>query len=157
MIQLKVLANFLLFSLLVISCTQVKTNQSTKSPGTQNKKEKSSKDISDSTNVLSSKVEILDVEFTSWGCACPNWIQSKDNQRNDTTKNYIRLHFYIEPAKKSLELPNRYNPSEQNLRLTGQFYAREDYPKGTVQSEEPMSKAKVFRYTKLEIVEKSTN
>lgn len=108
--------------------------------------------ISDPTNKLSNKIELLEVEYTVWGCECPNWIKTKDKQRNDTTKSYIQQHFYLEPANKSLELPIDFDPFKHRLKIRGQFYAREDYPQRTVEMEEKMPKAKVFRYTKIEVI-----
>lgn len=111
--------------------------------------------ISDSTNKLTNKIEQLEVEYTLWGCACPNWIQTKDNQNTDTTANYLSLHFYIEPANESLELPANFDIEKHKLKIKGQFYEKEDYPQGTVEMEEPMPKAKVFRYTELKILKKN--
>lgn len=143
----------LLFSLTLFSCGQTKTKQQSEKEKQQDKSElKYTKIISDSTNKLTAKIENLEIEYTVWGCACPNWIQSKDNKDNDTTKNYLRLHFYIEPADKSLELPIYFDAFRHRLKLTGQFYEREDYPQRTIEMEEPMPKAKVFRYTKMEVI-----
>ncbi len=108
--------------------------------------------ISDSTNKLIDTYENLEIEYTVWGCACPNWIQAKDV--NDTTKNYLKLHFYIEPANNSLELPVSFDAFRHRLKVSGQFYEREDFPQGTSEMEEKMPKAKVFRYTKLEIIDR---
>lgn len=107
----------------------------------------------DRTNKLSDKVETLEVQYTVWGCACPNWIRIKDAESNDTTRNYLGLHFYIEPADESPGLPNNFDAFKQHLKLTGQFYEKEDYPQGTPETEEPLPKARVFRYTKMEILE----
>lgn len=151
----KNILTILLFSLTFVSCGQTKTNKHSDKLKQQNKVEhKYTKIISDSTNKLTDKVENIEIEYTVWGCACPNWIQTKDNKDNDTTKNYLKLHFYIEPADKSLELPIYFDAFRHRLKITGQFYEREDYPHGTIEMEEPMPKAKVFRYTKIEVLNK---
>ncbi|MCC6722619.1 MAG: hypothetical protein IT243_10500 [Bacteroidia bacterium] len=145
-----------LFCLILTYCGQANTKKQSIINKTQNQFEKRyTRIISDSTNILTNKVENLEIEYTVWGCACPQWIQTKDNQSNDTTRNYLKLHFYIEPADKTLELPNYFDAFRHRLRITGQFYAKEDYPKGTIEMEEPMPKAKVFRYTKIEVIEKT--
>ncbi|RYY68468.1 MAG: hypothetical protein EOO13_12220 [Chitinophagaceae bacterium] len=152
--RLKNIFPILLFSQTLISCGDTKTKQDIGQGALQNPVEsKYDKVISDSTNKLSSKIENLDIEYTVWGCACPNWIQSKDKEDNDTSKNYLQLHFYIEPANTSLELPIYFDAFRHRLKITGQFYGREDHPQGTVKMEEEMPKAKVFRYTKLEVVD----
>ena len=145
-----------LCSLTLISYGQPETKHKANKIG-ENKQveDKFTKVISDSTNKLTNKVENLEIEYTVWGCACPNWIQTKDNRNNDTTKNFLGFHFYIEPANKTLELPIYFDAYKHKLKVSGQFYEREDYPQGTIEMEEPMPKAKVFRYTKVEVIDKS--
>jgi hypothetical protein len=152
--RLNNILTILLCSLTLISCGQKGTKKGV-SEFTENKQveKKYIKIISDSTNILTDKVENLELEYTVWGCACPQWIQTKDNENNDTTKNYLKLHFYLEPANKALELPIYFDPFRHRLKVTGQFYEREDYPQGTIETEEEMPKARVFRYTKLEVID----
>ena len=152
MITFKNILAFIFFSLALISCGQTKTKQQIEQNKIQKQVEnKYNKIISDSTNKLTDKIENLEIEYTVWGCACPNWIETKDNKDNDTTKNYLKLHFYIEPANNSLELPSYFDAFRHKLKMTGQFYEREDYPQGTIEMEEKMPKAKVFRYSKIEV------
>ncbi len=143
----------MLCNFILISCRQTETKINTDEV-TANKQVKKNykKVISDSKNILTAKVKNFELEYTAWGCACPQWIQSKDNENRDTTKNYLKLHFYIEPAYKTLELPIYFDASRHRIKVTGQFYEKEDYPQGTIETEEPMPKAKVFRYTKLEVI-----
>lgn len=153
--RLENILTLLLLTSTLVSCGQTKTKQEGDRIELQNKAlHKCTKIISDSTNKLIDKIENLEIEYTVWGCACPNWIQTKDIKDNDTTKNYLSLHFYIEPADNSLELPVYFDALRHKVRITGQFYEREDYPKGTIEMEEPFPKAKVFRYTKIEVIEK---
>ncbi len=152
--QLPNILTVLLFSLTLVSCGQSKnTKQDNKVSETQSEK-KYTKVISDPTNKLTDKVESLLVNYHVIGCACPNWIRITDEGNNDTTKKFKDLYFYIEPADKTLELPIYFDPSRHSLNIRGQFYEREDYPQGTIEMEEPMPKAKVFRYTKIEVIDK---
>ncbi|PDS21965.1 hypothetical protein B0A77_14615 [Flavobacterium branchiophilum] len=139
----------------LISCGQTETkkivNEVTANKQVENKYIKV---ISDSTNRLTDKIENLEVQYTVWGCACPQWIKTKDTiQQNNEKTNYIDYHFYLEPANKILELPIYFDAFRHRLKVTGQFYERKDYPQGTIEMEEPMPKAKVFRYTKLEVID----
>ena len=140
---------------LLVCCGQTSSNVQIKQDSQNQTDQKYTKVISDSTNKLTDKMEQLEVEYTVWGCACPNWIQSKDNQNNDSTVNYLSLHFYIEPASKSLELPANFDAEKHKLKIKGKFYEKEDYPQGTVEMEEPMPIAKVFRYVELKILNKN--
>jgi hypothetical protein len=152
--RLKNILTILFLGLTLTSCGQAKTKK-TSDKVTANKQVENicTKVISDSTNILTDKVENLELEYTVWGCACPQWIESKDNENSDKTKNYLKLHFYIEPAHKTIELPIYFDAFRHRLKVTGQFYEKEDYPKGTIKMEEPMPKAKVFRYTKVEVID----
>ncbi|WP_306567529.1 hypothetical protein [Flavobacterium lindanitolerans] len=152
--SLKNIFTILFLGLALFSCEKAKTKKRTDEVTANNQVEnKHTKVISDSTNTLTDKVENLELEYTVWGCACPQWIQSKDNENSDTTKNYLKRHFYIEPADKALELPLYFDAFRHRLKVTGQFYEREDYPQGTIEMEEPMPRAKVFRYTKFEVID----
>ncbi|MBK8353399.1 MAG: hypothetical protein IPL21_17595 [Saprospirales bacterium] len=92
--RLKKILTLLLLSLTLVSCWQSKTKQKSDKIEQHNKDlHKYTKIISDPTNKLTDKIENLEIEYTVWGCACPNWIQTKDNKDNDTTKNYLRFHF----------------------------------------------------------------
>jgi hypothetical protein len=146
--------HLLLILTIFTSCTTHTKNQVDIS-NQQSKQEKIyTKIISDSTNKLTGKIENLEVEYTVWGCACPHWIQTKDLDLSDTTIKFIDLHFYIEPADSELDLPIYFDPFRHRLKIEGQFYEREDYPQGTVEMEEPLPKAKVFRYTKIKVIDK---
>ena len=145
---------FVLTCMLLDSCGQKGNSNQIKQDPQNLTEQKSNRVISDSTHKLIDKIEQLEVEYTVWGCACPNWIQTKDNQNNDTTKDYLSLHFYIEPADKSLELPTNFDAHKHKLKIKGQFYENEDHPQGTIEMEEPMAKAKVFRYSELTILNK---
>lgn len=109
--------------------------------------------ISDSTNILGDKVQQLELEYIAWGCACANWITPKDmiKYQDSGLANHC---IFIEPAYTTLDLPDSFQPGTQKIIVKGQFYTREDYPKGTIQTEESLEKAKVFRYTKLKITSK---
>jgi hypothetical protein len=116
---------------------------------------RNSKIISDATNTLESKIQHLELEYIIWDYSFPNWITTEDRNKY-YTKELLEAHsFYIEPANSSLNLPDSaFRFDKDNIKVTGQFYVRKDYPQGTIELEEPMVKAKVFRYTKIEVVKK---
>ena len=154
MIKLKNILTIFFLSTTIISCEQTKTKPQGDKKEQNVIENKYTKVISDSTNKLTDKIENLEIEYTVWGCACPNWIQTKENNDNDTTKKYLKLHFYIEPADKTLELPIFFDAFRHNVKLQGQFYEKEDYPQGTTEMEEKLPKGKVFKYTKIEVIDK---
>jgi hypothetical protein len=154
MIRLKKIFTILLFGLSLVSCGQTKNKQKIEIIEQQHQTEhKYSKVISDPTNKLTDKVEELELEYTIWGCACPQWIKTKDLELNDTTVKFISKHFYLESADSLFEIPMYFQPSRHRIRVKGQFYEREDFPQGTIEMEKKMPKAKVFRYSKLEVID----
>jgi hypothetical protein len=145
---------FLPILLIISSCS----TKSDKTKGVQADTAKVSehlklKVISDSTNTLTEKIENLELEYIVWGCACANWITPTDLDKYQDNK--LADHcIFIEAANDSLELPIYFDASRHRIKIKGQFYIRPDYPKGTVQTEERLEKAKVFRYTEIEVVDK---
>jgi hypothetical protein len=142
---------FLPILLLISSCStqsdKTKSNQIDTTKVVENFKPKV---ISDSTNTLTGKIENLELEYIVWGCACANWVTIADRKKYEDSG--LAAHcIFIEPADKSLELPLYFSPFRHRLKVKGQFYVRPDYPQGTVQGEEQLDKAKVFRYTKIEV------
>lgn len=133
----------------VTSCNQTKIEKA------HNNETSKPKNIYDSTNILTGKIENLEVEYIVFGCACPNWIRTSDLKSNSKDK-VKKTYFYIEPVDKNLELPIYFDAFRHILKIRGQFYQKEDYPKGKIANEEPLSKTKVFRYTELEVFDKPT-
>jgi len=147
--RLKNILTILFFSLTLVSCEHTKTKQQLHKTISQNLDEKKhNKSATNSTN----KVEDLEVECIVRSCACPSWIRTEDTKNNEAVNNYFNLYFYIEPANYSLKQVY-FDPFRHKLKLTGQFYEREDYIQKIVKMEEPMLKAKVFRYTKIEAID----
>ena len=149
------MTKFLPILFLIVSCStqpdKTKSNQVDTTKVVQTFKPKV---ISDSTNTLTGKTENLELEYIVWGCACANWVTPADYAKYQDSK--LAEHcIFIEPANNDLELPMYFSPGRHFIKVTGQFYVKPDYPKGTVQGEEQLDKAKVFRYTKIEVSKKN--
>jgi len=112
------------------------------------------KDISDPTNKLSGKIETLELEYIVWGCACANWVNPADRIKYQA-KGLKEHCVFIEPASTALELPLYFDPGRHFIKATGQFYVNPDYPKGTMELEEKLDKARVFRYTELTVLKRN--
>lgn len=109
--------------------------------------------LSDSTNTLSDKIEELELEYVVWGCACANWISPEDRLKYEDSGEFEKHCIHIEAANPELEKQLKYfEVYRHRIKVKGQFYTKLDVPKGTVESEEILGKAKVFRYTKIEII-----
>lgn len=111
--------------------------------------------LADANNTLDGKVQKLELEYIVWGCACANWITPKDYKKYEDSG--LSQHcIFIESADTTKHFPDStFQFDINNIVVTGQFYIKEDYPKGTYETEEPLGKAKVFRYTELKIVNKN--
>lgn len=138
--------------LLISSCsTQPDKTKSNQTDTTKVVDTFKTKVISDSTNTLTGKTEDLELEYIVWGCACANWVTTAERKKYEDSG--LAEHcIFIEPADKSLELPLYFDAFRHRLKVKGQFYVRPDYPQGTVEMEEHLDKAKVFRYTRIEVI-----
>jgi len=126
---------------------------------TENKKVSSERtfkrgeEMSNPNNILVPEIHNLELSYITFGCACPNWIEKEDLVKDGDNLN-MDHYIFIEPENSKLELPQSFDVFKNNIKVTGQFYAKKDYPKGTKKGEEELKRAKVFRYTKLEVVPK---
>jgi len=110
------------------------------------KRNTSPKMLWDSTNTLENRVQTLRLRFVSAGCACPEWVRLKDQNK----ENVLDYCMYIEPAEAAI-----WNPENDSIAwktgivITGQFYVKPSYPKGTFEGmEDKPPIGKIFRYTK---------
>lgn len=102
-------------------------------------------------NTLTGKIENLELEYIVWGCACANWILPLDRVKYQNSG--LAAHcIFLEPADSSLNIPENFDAYRNKLQVKGQYYVIKGYPKGLVQGEEGIGKAKVFRYTELRMV-----
>ena len=145
---------FLPILLLLSSCsTQSDKTKSIQKDTTKVIESLNPKIISDSTNTLTGKTENLELDYIVWGCACANWVTPTDFDKYQGNK--LAEHcIFIEPVSDTLDLPIYFDASRHRIKLKGEFYTRPDYPKGTLQTEEQLEKAKVFRYTEIEVIDK---
>ena len=139
----------------VVSCSEnsnipLQNAQAEKSDPVLEKQE--SKVISDSTNILEKKVQQLELEYIAWGCACANWITTADRIKYQDS-GLIKHCIFIEPDS-TFDIGDNFQPGTQKIAVKGQFYIKEDYPRGTIKTEEDLEKAKVFRYTKIKVLSK---
>lgn len=107
---------------------------------------------STSSNKLNSKTETVEFHYISWACACANWATVSDiNKYQDTGK--LSDHcVFVEPANQSLALNDTLGYNGDIVQFTGQYYVDKGFPKDYVENEEPVEKAKVFRYTSYKII-----
>lgn len=104
---------------------------------------------------LSDKAETIEVAYINWACDCADFIETKDWKGNEAREEDC---IFIEPANPENKVPESFyskNHFGKYLRLTGHFYTDKGIPAGYEQKtpEKPV-RAKVFRYDKLEIIDK---
>jgi hypothetical protein len=105
-------------------------------------------------NKLSDKTETVEFHYIMWACECANWATLADINKyeNDSTDRLSVHCVFVEPANKSLTLPDTLGYSGDIVRFTGQYYVDKGYPNDYVQGEQQVDKAKVFRYTSFKII-----
>lgn len=103
-------------------------------------------------NRLSTKVQSIELSYIAWGCECANWATSKDIERyHDSGDKLAERSIFIEPADRSLELPDTLGFTGDLIRFTGSFYEEKGYPEG-YRSEQNPDRSRVFRYTKYKVI-----
>lgn len=106
---------------------------------------------------LSSITETIEVDYINWACDCANFIETKYALNDPNYETREQDCIFIEPANAKLKLPDRYfekDHFEKKLRLTGQFYLKKGMPRFYEQkTPEKPAPARVFRYTKVEMVD----
>ncbi len=104
-------------------------------------------------NKLEEMEQTIEVSHISWACDCADWVKLDDIKRYDDNlgDTLATLSIFIEPADKSLELTDTLGYNGDILKLTGRYYIKKGFPKGYYSFEQP-EKARIFRYTKYEII-----
>ncbi|MCD0471413.1 hypothetical protein [Flavobacterium sp. JAS] len=114
---------------------------------------KRGEEMSNPNNILESKIQTLELDYAVFSCGCANWIKKEDLGMEKGSIN--REHYiFIEAKNPKLELPRNFDAVKSRIKVTGQFYKNKDYPKGMIQGEEYLERAKVFRYNKIELTTK---
>ena len=125
--RLKSLGLLLLF-VTILSCCQNKTKSDYQPKKGKVEKHRIYKMLWDSTNTLENKVQTLRLRFVSVGCACPEWVRLKDQDK----ENVLNYTMHIEPANTSVWNPENDSTAwKSGIIITGQFYVKPSYPKGT--------------------------
>jgi hypothetical protein len=109
---------------------------------------------------LSEKEETIELMYVAWACDCAEWAKPSDvKQFSDNPGDTLsKLSIFIEAAQPELKIPEAYKIGccGNRIRFTGRFYMDKgigrDYG---IQFEKP-DKARVFRYTKFELIKPYT-
>lgn len=105
-------------------------------------------------NSLIGKPQTVQLSSISWACDCANWIEPDtaakyEKSGADTLADHC---VFIEPADSSLQLPDTLGYNNDVIVFTGQYYEHKGFPKDQY-SNEPVDKARVFRYSSYKIIE----
>lgn len=105
-------------------------------------------------NKLSGKTETIEFYYIMWACECANWATLADIDKYDgDSRDELSEHcVFVEPASKSLTLPDTLGYSGDIIQFTGQYYIDKGYPNNYVRSEQQVDKARVFRYTSFKVI-----
>jgi hypothetical protein len=104
---------------------------------------------------LEDNVRTLNLQFIAWGYNA-NWVIDTDlDQFFDNHDSLTAKAIFVEPAELKMTIPDTLGYGGDIVKFTGQFYKQMGYPKGTSEQEQKKGEARVFRYTKYEVL-KST-
>lgn len=112
---------------------------------------KRGEEMSNLNNILEPNIQVLELDYIVFSCGCANWIKKQDLEKASIN---MERYMFIEAENPKLELPKNFDLNKNRIKVTGQFYKNKDYPKGMIQGEEYIDKAKVFRYNKIELTTK---
>ncbi len=109
-------------------------------------------------NRLKNKTQTLELKYIAWACDCANWVTNEDleNYSENFDDTLAEQSIFIEPANKTLKLPDTLGYSNDVIKFTGQFYNEKGFPKNYHSFQEP-EKSRVFRYTNYEVVVSNYN
>jgi hypothetical protein len=105
------------------------------------------------TKELEDSTKTIKLTYIAWFCQCANWATESDIARYRDTGKLSEHSVFVEPADSTLQLPDTIGYSGDIINFTGRFYKEKGYPKKYLKTEMQVEKAKVFRYTKYEILE----
>ena len=112
----------------------------------------------DQQKQLSDKSETIEVTYVNWACDCADFIETKFYKENLNYEAKEEDCIFIEPAQLNNKVPDSFfsnNHFEKMLRLTGHFYTDKGVPENyDLKTPEKPREAKIFRYDRLEIVNK---
>ncbi len=103
---------------------------------------------------LEDKKQTVKFKNIDWFCACARCAEP------DTAAKYQRVGgdrladhcVFIEADNPSIRLSDTLGYSGDMIEITGQFYVNKGYAKDYVKTEEPLAKARVFRYTAYKVI-----
>ena len=106
------------------------------------------------TNDLEDTIRTLDLTYIAWACQCANWATESDFKKAQEDGDKLAdKSIFVEPADSTWELPDTLGYSGDLIRFTGQYYKDKGYPKKYPKTEMQVDKAKVFRYTKYQVLQ----
>jgi hypothetical protein len=103
-------------------------------------------------NKLDGNTQTIQFHYISWACECANWATLQDINKYQDTGKLPEHCVFTEPDTRALALPDTLGYSGDIVEFTGQYYTEKGFPAGYIQTEEPVEKAKVFRYTAYKII-----
>jgi hypothetical protein len=104
------------------------------------------------SNNLDGKIQTIKLEHIDVFCACADWIRPDDRAKSDHLESMDRYLIFIEPADKSLLLPDTIGYNGDLVEFSGQFYRNEGYPENYKVTEEKADRARVFRYSSYKVI-----
>lgn len=100
---------------------------------------------------LEKQEQTVSFHYIAWACDCANWATAEDIYKYQDTDSLDQHCVFIEPADSSLTLPDTLGYNNDIIRFTGRYYVEKGFPKN-YKTEQPVDKAKVFRYTGYKVI-----
>lgn len=101
-------------------------------------------------NKLENQIAKIKVTYITYGCECANWrIKTIKGEASKMNKGE---DIFIEASDPKNEIPELAYQNGKTIELIGKFYKQKGFPKDYQQSEQPVEKARIFRYSTFKII-----
>lgn len=104
---------------------------------------------------LSDKEEVIEVHYVNYACDCAQWIETKYSKSNPDYVTNEKDCIYLESENPQLqEIEDKFMEDyfSKKLKLTGSFYTNKGLSRTYYSQFEKPDPARVFRYSKIEII-----
>jgi hypothetical protein len=109
--------------------------------------------------LISKDEETITLTYVNWACDCADFVETRHFQNSAVSEPQSEDYIFIEPSRPVLQLDSDFYSNKHfysYIKLTGRFYVDKGIPESyELKTPEKPDHAKVFRYDKIEFIDKA--